>query len=152
MYKFLMITSLEVKPWWPLTFVRASSAGQYWQVSDGPSSSLTITTDNIPLGSYTMDVVIYHYRKRDKFIPIGYASTQFCITGRLQRRLTSYQRRLIKAITRLLYIIKYSYYRVIQYLWLNTLLIVHTLQRIWYYTQTFYYTKLGMWQQSPNLK
>ncbi|XP_048097395.1 premelanosome protein b isoform X1 [Alosa alosa] len=57
--------------------------GQYWQVSDGPSSSLTITTDNIPLGSYTMDVVIYHYRKRDKFIPIGYASTQFCITDQI---------------------------------------------------------------------
>ncbi|XP_031421876.1 premelanosome protein b isoform X2 [Clupea harengus] len=57
--------------------------GQYWQVSDGPSSSLTISTDNIPLGSYTMDAVIYHYRKRDKFIPIGYASTQFCITDQI---------------------------------------------------------------------
>lgn len=56
-------------------------AGKYWQVCDGPSSSLTIGTDDVPLGSYMMDVVIYHYRKRDKFIPIGYASTQYSITG-----------------------------------------------------------------------
>lgn len=55
--------------------------GQYWQVADGPSSSLTIDTDNIPLGSYTMEIVIYHYRSKEKFIPLGYASTQFSITG-----------------------------------------------------------------------
>ncbi|TRY88534.1 hypothetical protein DNTS_014085 [Danionella cerebrum] len=53
---------------------------KYWQVCDGPSSSVTIDTDDVPLGSYVMDVVIYHYRQKDKFIPIGYASTQFCIT------------------------------------------------------------------------
>lgn len=58
-------------------------AGQYWQVADGPSSSLTIDTDGIPLGSYTMDIVIYHYRSKEKFIPLGYASTQFSITGQL---------------------------------------------------------------------
>ncbi|XP_063065180.1 premelanosome protein b [Engraulis encrasicolus] len=57
--------------------------GQYWQVCDGPTSSLTIPTDGVPLGSYLMDVVIYHYRKRDKFIPIGYASTQFSITDQI---------------------------------------------------------------------
>ncbi|XP_065141413.1 premelanosome protein b isoform X2 [Paramisgurnus dabryanus] len=57
--------------------------GKYWQVCDGPSSSLTIGTDDVPLGSYVMDVVIYHYRKRDKFIPIGYASTQFSITDQI---------------------------------------------------------------------
>lgn len=55
--------------------------GQYWQVSDGPSSSLTIATDDIPLGSYNMDIVIYHYRSKERFIPLGYASTQFSITG-----------------------------------------------------------------------
>lgn len=59
----------------------AHLAGQYWQVADGPSSSLTIGTDDIPLGSYTMDIVIYHYRSKEKFIPLGYASTQFSITG-----------------------------------------------------------------------
>ncbi|KAM9343292.1 premelanosome protein b [Pholidichthys leucotaenia] len=57
--------------------------GQYWQVSDGPSSSLTIGTDDIPLGSYTMDIVIYHYRSKEKFIPLGYASTQFSITDQI---------------------------------------------------------------------
>ncbi|XP_072553200.1 premelanosome protein b [Salminus brasiliensis] len=66
----------------PYVFVW-KTCGKYWQVSDGPSSSLTISTDKIPLGSYVMDVVIYHYRKRDKFIPIGYASTQFCITDQI---------------------------------------------------------------------
>ncbi|XP_076597182.1 premelanosome protein b [Chaetodon auriga] len=57
--------------------------GQYWQVADGPSSSLTIGTDEIPLGSYTMDIVIYHYRSKEKFIPLGYASTQFSITDQI---------------------------------------------------------------------
>uniref|UniRef100_A0A672M9W9 Melanocyte protein PMEL-like n=1 Tax=Sinocyclocheilus grahami TaxID=75366 RepID=A0A672M9W9_SINGR len=57
--------------------------GKYWQVCDGPSSSLTIGTDDVPLGSYMMDVVIYHYRQKEKFIPIGYASTQFSITDQI---------------------------------------------------------------------
>ncbi|CAN9515234.1 unnamed protein product [Ophioblennius macclurei] len=57
--------------------------GQYWQVSDGPSSSLTVGTDDVPLGSYTMDIVIYHYRSREKFIPLGYTSTQFSITDQI---------------------------------------------------------------------
>ncbi|KAJ4934320.1 hypothetical protein JOQ06_007118 [Pogonophryne albipinna] len=57
--------------------------GQYWQVADGASSSLTIDTDDIPLGSYTMDIVIYHYRSKEKFIPLGYASTQFSITDQI---------------------------------------------------------------------
>uniref|UniRef100_H2MPG5 Premelanosome protein b n=2 Tax=Oryzias latipes TaxID=8090 RepID=H2MPG5_ORYLA len=57
--------------------------GQYWQVADGPSSSLTIDTDDVPLGSYTMDIVIYHYRSKEKFIPLGYASTQFSITDQI---------------------------------------------------------------------
>nr|XP_057908581.1 premelanosome protein b [Doryrhamphus excisus] len=57
--------------------------GQYWQVADGPSSSLTVDTDGVPLGSYTMDIVIYHYRSREKFIPLGYASTQFSITDQI---------------------------------------------------------------------
>ncbi|CAK6955726.1 premelanosome protein a isoform X1 [Scomber scombrus] len=57
--------------------------GRYWQVADGPSSSLTIGTDNIPLGSYNMEVVIYHCRGKDKFIPLGYASTVFTITDQV---------------------------------------------------------------------
>ncbi|CAL8274952.1 unnamed protein product [Boreogadus saida] len=57
--------------------------GQYWQVADGPSSSLTIATDGVPLGSYTVDIVIYHYRSKQKFIPLGYASTQFSITDQI---------------------------------------------------------------------
>ncbi|KAJ3585876.1 hypothetical protein NHX12_012284 [Muraenolepis orangiensis] len=57
--------------------------GQYWQVSDGPSSSLTVDTDGVPLGSYSMDIVIYHYRSKEKFIPMGYASTQFSITDQI---------------------------------------------------------------------
>lgn len=61
--------------------VAADWAGQYWQVADGSTSSLTIGTDGIPLGSYNMDIVIYHYRSKERFIPLGYASTQFSITG-----------------------------------------------------------------------
>ncbi|XP_077464096.1 premelanosome protein b [Stigmatopora argus] len=57
--------------------------GQYWQVADGPSSSLTINTADIPLGSYSMDIVIYHYRSKEKFIPLGYASSQFSITDQI---------------------------------------------------------------------
>ncbi|XP_068450776.1 premelanosome protein a [Clinocottus analis] len=57
--------------------------GRYWQVADGPSSSLTIGTDNIALGSYNMEVVIYHCRGKDKFIPLGYASTVFAITDQI---------------------------------------------------------------------
>ncbi|KAL0978256.1 hypothetical protein UPYG_G00168070 [Umbra pygmaea] len=57
--------------------------GRYWQVASGPSSSLTIGTDNMPLGSYTMEVVIYHCRGKDKFIPLGYASTAFSITDQI---------------------------------------------------------------------
>ncbi|XP_072239271.1 premelanosome protein a [Leuresthes tenuis] len=57
--------------------------GRYWQVADGPSSSLTIGTDNIPLGSYNMELVIYHCRGKDKFIPLGYASTVFSITDQV---------------------------------------------------------------------
>ncbi|KAM4563620.1 premelanosome protein b [Odontesthes bonariensis] len=56
---------------------------RYWQVADGPSSSLTIDTDGIPLGSYTMDIVIYHYRSKERFIPLGYASAQFSITDQI---------------------------------------------------------------------
>lgn len=69
----------------------APLTGQYWQVADCSSSSLTIDTDDIPLGSYTMDIVIYHYRSKEKFIPLGYASTQFSITGN--------QLRFLEAIT-----------------------------------------------------
>uniref|UniRef100_A0A3Q1BFR8 PKD domain-containing protein n=1 Tax=Amphiprion ocellaris TaxID=80972 RepID=A0A3Q1BFR8_AMPOC len=57
--------------------------GRYWQVADGPSSSLTIGTDNVPLGSYDMEVVIYHCRGKDKFIPLGYASSVFTITDQV---------------------------------------------------------------------
>ncbi|KAJ8390194.1 hypothetical protein AAFF_G00109330 [Aldrovandia affinis] len=56
---------------------------RYWQVADGPSSSLTIGTDEVPLGSYNMKVVIYHIRSKEKFIPLGYACTQFSITDQV---------------------------------------------------------------------
>ncbi|XP_074529642.1 melanocyte protein PMEL-like [Halichoeres trimaculatus] len=57
--------------------------GRYWQVADGPSSSLTLNTRDNPLGSYNMEVVIYHCRSKDKFIPLGYASTVFTITDQV---------------------------------------------------------------------
>ncbi|XP_077386567.1 premelanosome protein a [Festucalex cinctus] len=57
--------------------------GKYWQVADGPSSSLTISTDEVSLGSYSMEVVIYHCRGKNKFIPLGYASTIFTITDQV---------------------------------------------------------------------
>lgn len=57
--------------------------GRYWQVADGPSSSLSIGTDNVPLGSYNMEVVIYHCRGKDRFIPLGYASSVFTLTDQI---------------------------------------------------------------------
>ncbi|KAL8163858.1 UNVERIFIED_CONTAM: hypothetical protein K2H54_039644 [Gekko kuhli] len=57
--------------------------GHYWQVEDGPSSLLTVDTDDVPLGSYTMEVQVYHYRGREKFIPIGGTSSQFSITDQI---------------------------------------------------------------------
>ncbi|XP_061544828.1 premelanosome protein a isoform X2 [Phycodurus eques] len=57
--------------------------GKYWQVADGPSSSLAISTDGLSLGSYSMEVVIYHCRGKNKFIPLGYASTVFTITDQV---------------------------------------------------------------------
>ncbi|XP_041945103.1 premelanosome protein a [Alosa sapidissima] len=60
--------------------------GRFWQVADGPASFLTIGTDNVPLGSYNMEVVIYHCRGKDRFIPLGYASTQFSITDQIPFR------------------------------------------------------------------
>ncbi|XP_061731455.1 premelanosome protein a isoform X2 [Nerophis ophidion] len=57
--------------------------GKYWQVADGPSSSLTMATDNVALGSYSMELVIYHCRGKNKFIPLGYASTVFTITDQV---------------------------------------------------------------------
>ncbi|NWT07189.1 PMEL protein, partial [Mionectes macconnelli] len=58
-------------------------AGRYWQVVDGAASRLTVGTAGVPLGSYTMEVVVYHYRGRQKFIPIGRASTQFSVTDQV---------------------------------------------------------------------
>ncbi|XP_063149586.1 melanocyte protein PMEL [Candoia aspera] len=55
----------------------------YWQVVDGPTSLLTIETADRALGSYTMDVEVYHYRGREKFIPIGGTSSQFSITDQI---------------------------------------------------------------------
>ncbi|XP_048856248.1 premelanosome protein a isoform X3 [Brienomyrus brachyistius] len=57
--------------------------GRYWQVADGPSSFLMIGTDNIAQGSYNMEVVIYHCRGKDKFIPLGYSITRFSITDQI---------------------------------------------------------------------
>ncbi|KAM4741804.1 premelanosome protein a [Anableps anableps] len=62
--------------------------GRYWQVAGGPSSSLTIGTENVPLGSYDMELVIYHCRGRDRFIPLGYASSVFTITDQVPFSLT----------------------------------------------------------------
>ncbi|KAL2091362.1 hypothetical protein ACEWY4_013625 [Coilia grayii] len=62
--------------------------GRYWQVADGPSSLLSIGTDNVPLGSYNMEVVIYHCRGKDRFIPLGYASTQFSIIDQIPFRVS----------------------------------------------------------------
>ncbi|XP_063301339.1 melanocyte protein PMEL-like [Pelobates fuscus] len=57
--------------------------GKYWQVVDGPVSNLTVDTDDVPLGSYNMEVVVYHYRGRQKFIPIGSTSSQYAITDQI---------------------------------------------------------------------
>ncbi|XP_041036325.1 premelanosome protein a isoform X2 [Carcharodon carcharias] len=57
--------------------------GKYQQVVDGPSSLVAIDTADVPLGSYTMEVTVYHYRGRQKFIPIGKAYSQFTITDQI---------------------------------------------------------------------
>ncbi|XP_038642393.1 premelanosome protein a isoform X2 [Scyliorhinus canicula] len=57
--------------------------GKYQQVVDGPSSLVIVDTADAPLGSYTMEVTVYHYRGRQKFIPIGKANSQFTITDQI---------------------------------------------------------------------
>ncbi|XP_069761677.1 premelanosome protein a isoform X2 [Narcine bancroftii] len=57
--------------------------GEYWQVMDGPSSLLAIDTADIPVGSYSMEVVVYHCRGHKEFIPIGKATSQFTITDQI---------------------------------------------------------------------
>ncbi|XP_043939699.1 melanocyte protein PMEL isoform X2 [Protopterus annectens] len=57
--------------------------GKYWQVIDGPTSQLTVDTHDVSLGSYTMEVTVYHYRGRQKFIPIGKGTSQFAITDQI---------------------------------------------------------------------
>ncbi|CAN8207202.1 unnamed protein product [Coccothraustes coccothraustes] len=57
--------------------------GRYWQVLDGPVSRLTVDTAGVALGSYTMEVTVYHARGRQKFIPIGHTSSQFSITDQV---------------------------------------------------------------------
>ncbi|XP_067832659.1 premelanosome protein a isoform X3 [Heptranchias perlo] len=57
--------------------------GKYWQIVDGPSSLVVVDTADIPLGSYTMEVAVYHYRGPKKFIPIGKATSQFAITDQI---------------------------------------------------------------------
>ncbi|NXI17608.1 PMEL protein, partial [Irena cyanogastra] len=54
-----------------------------WQVVDGPASRLTVGTAGVALGSYAMEVAVYHYRGRQKFVPIGHASTQFSVTDQV---------------------------------------------------------------------
>ncbi|XP_029450633.1 melanocyte protein PMEL isoform X2 [Rhinatrema bivittatum] len=57
--------------------------GKYWQVVDGPLSLLTIDTEDTPLGSYTMEVIVYHSRGRQRFVPLGRATSQFSITDQI---------------------------------------------------------------------
>ncbi|XP_030823120.1 melanocyte protein PMEL [Camarhynchus parvulus] len=57
--------------------------GRYWQVLDGPRSQLTVDTQGVPLGSYTMEVTVYHARGRQKFVPIGHGSSQFSVTDQV---------------------------------------------------------------------
>ncbi|XP_048474937.1 premelanosome protein a isoform X2 [Rhincodon typus] len=57
--------------------------GKYQQVVDGPSSLAVVDTTDVPLGSYTMEVTVYHYRGHQKFIPIGKANSQFTITDQI---------------------------------------------------------------------
>ncbi|XP_030052599.1 melanocyte protein PMEL isoform X2 [Microcaecilia unicolor] len=57
--------------------------GKYWQVVDGPSSLLTVDTEDAPLGSYTMEVIVYHHRGRQQFIPLGKAASQFSIIDQI---------------------------------------------------------------------
>nr|XP_054505007.1 LOW QUALITY PROTEIN: melanocyte protein PMEL [Agelaius phoeniceus] len=57
--------------------------GRYWQVLDGPVSQLTVDTQGVALGSYTMEVTVYHARGRQKFVPIGHGSSQFSVTDQV---------------------------------------------------------------------
>ncbi|XP_054374404.1 melanocyte protein PMEL [Molothrus ater] len=57
--------------------------GRYWQVLDGPVSQLTVDTQGVALGSYTMEVTVYHARGQQKFVPIGHCSSQFSVTDQV---------------------------------------------------------------------
>lgn len=55
--------------------------GQYFETCDGSSSSVTINTTNIPLGTEVMEVLVYRKRERRKYSPLSTDNAVFFVTG-----------------------------------------------------------------------
>ncbi|KAM4725740.1 protein QNR-71 isoform 2-T2 [Anableps anableps] len=57
--------------------------GQYYETSDGSSSSMTINTTNIPLGAEVMEVMVYRKHGRRKYSPLTNDNTVFLVTDKI---------------------------------------------------------------------
>uniref|UniRef100_A0A8B9W7S2 Premelanosome protein n=1 Tax=Bos mutus grunniens TaxID=30521 RepID=A0A8B9W7S2_BOSMU len=56
---------------------------QYWQVLGGPVSGLSIGTDKAVLGTYNMEVTVYHRRGSQSYVPLAHSSSAFTITDQV---------------------------------------------------------------------
>uniref|UniRef100_A0AAA9TZE8 Premelanosome protein n=2 Tax=Bos TaxID=9903 RepID=A0AAA9TZE8_BOVIN len=56
---------------------------QYWQVLGGPVSGLSIGTDKAMLGTYNMEVTVYHRRGSQSYVPLAHSSSAFTITDQV---------------------------------------------------------------------
>ncbi|XP_007953282.1 melanocyte protein PMEL [Orycteropus afer afer] len=57
--------------------------GQYWQVLGGPVSGLSIGTGRAVLGTYTMEVTVYHRRGSRSYVPLAHSHSSFTITDQV---------------------------------------------------------------------
>uniref|UniRef100_A0A4W5K4L9 Glycoprotein nmb n=1 Tax=Hucho hucho TaxID=62062 RepID=A0A4W5K4L9_9TELE len=59
------------------------SMGQYSEMCDGSSSSLTVNTSDITLGPELMEVMVYRKRERRKYSPLATDKTVFFVTDKI---------------------------------------------------------------------
>ncbi|KAF6121097.1 premelanosome protein [Phyllostomus discolor] len=60
------------------------TGGQYWQVLGGPVSGLSIGTDTAALGTHTMEVTVYHRRRKsESYVPLAHSRSAFTITDQV---------------------------------------------------------------------
>lgn len=74
--------------------------GQYYELCDGSSSSLTLNTTNWTLGGGMMEVLVYRKRERRKYIPLSTDDTVFWITDQIPLAVNIFQKEAINITER----------------------------------------------------